>query len=327
VIFFFNKKKSLETTGGYVSFLNGKIERHHRTIAQMVRSMLLNSGLPHNLWCYAAEAAADIHRWTFHSALQMTPYEAWYGTKPHINHLRVWGCYVYVRIPDPKKLDNRVTRGHFLGFTKSRLIVRWYDLSTQTVKHASAVRFDECNSRLYPTDNLSPGALLLAGSEPSLPDSTTACIDITDQPHLGTTPFHLSLHLPTTGTGLGCFISTDTYHNLPYISSFTSGTSLSQQLLQHGQHNSSFWILSIDSKEFMTAPAVIQYLNSVQHATATTYISAIFARRIASQRTSLSGHRAVFNQIRLSFTEPSFDDSSPSSIVAPVGLKVISSPT
>ncbi len=32
---------SLETTGGYASFLNGKIERHHRTIAQMVRSMIL----------------------------------------------------------------------------------------------------------------------------------------------------------------------------------------------------------------------------------------------------------------------------------------------
>ena len=156
--------------------MNGKIERHHRTIAQMVHAMLLNSGLPHTLWCYATEAAAEIYRCTYHSALQITPYEAWYGTKPHINHLRVWGCYVYIRNPDPKKLDNRVTRGHFLGFTKSRLIVRWYDPTTQTVKHASAVRFDENNARLHPTDTLSPGALLLTGSEPTLPDSTATSL-------------------------------------------------------------------------------------------------------------------------------------------------------
>jgi len=324
--FLIQRKISLETTGGYASFLNGKIERHHRTIAQMVRSMLLNSGLPNNLWCYAAEAAADIYRYTYHSALQMTPYEAWYGSKPHIDNLRVWGCYVYVRIPDPKKLDNHVARGHFLGFTKSRLIVRWYDPSTQTVKHASAVRFDEYNTRLHPTDTLSPGALLLLGSEPSLPPPTE-CVDITNHPHLGTTPFTISLQLPPHGTGIGCFISTDTYHNLPYISSFTSGTPLSQHLLQHGQYNSSFWILSINSTEFMTAPAVINYLRSVQNPTVTTYVPAIFARCIAHQRTSLSGHRAVFNQIRLSCIQPSIDTSSLSSVVAPAGLKVVSSPT
>ena len=68
----------LESTGGYASYLNGKIERPHRTIANMVRAMLLNSGLPSNLWCYAAETAADIYRYTHHSALGHTPYEAWY---------------------------------------------------------------------------------------------------------------------------------------------------------------------------------------------------------------------------------------------------------
>jgi len=323
--FLLQRHISLETTGGYASFLNGKVERHHRTIAQMVRAMLLNSGLPSTLWCYAAEAAADIYRYTYHSALQMTPYEAWYGTKPHINNLRVWGCYVYVRIPDPKKLDHRVTRGHYLGFTKSRLIVRWYDPSTQTVKHASAVRFDEHNTRLHPTDTLSPGALILAGDDPHI-EEPISCVDISAHPHLGTTPFTVSLLLPCQGTGLGCFISTDLYHNLPYISSFSSGTPLSQQLLQHGQHNSSFWILSINSQEFMTAPAVIQYLKSTQHATNTTYVQAIFARRIANHRTSLSNNRAIFNQIRLISNQTTTVDSTSSSIIAPVGLKVISSP-
>jgi hypothetical protein len=93
----------LESTSGYASFLNGKIERPHRAITNMVRAMLLNSGLPNKRWCYAA---ADIYRYTHHSAIDMTPYKSWYGNKPHINNLRVWGCYNYVRVPDAKKLDH-----------------------------------------------------------------------------------------------------------------------------------------------------------------------------------------------------------------------------
>jgi len=193
------------------------------------------------------------------------------------------------------------------------------------VKHASAVRFDELHTRLHPTDTLSPGALILAGNDPCL-EEPVSCVDITDHPHLGATPFTVSLFLPYQGSGLGCFISTDTYHNLPYISSFSPGTPLSQQLLQHGQHNSSFWILSINSQEFMTAPAVITYIQSIQHATNSIYVQAIFARCIANHHTSLSTNRAIFHQIRLISHPTTTEESSPPSVIAPVGLKVISSP-
>jgi hypothetical protein len=275
--FLLRKSINLETTGGYASFLNGKIERHHRTLANMVRAMILNANLSSSLWCYAAETAADVYRYTHHSALDKTPYEAWYGHKPHINNLRVWGCYVYVRVPDPKKLDNRVIRGNFLGFTKSRLIIRYWDPSTSTVKHAHAVRFDELNTRLNENDPLSPGALILSGTEtPTIETSTT--VDITDHPHLDTPPFTIQLALPPLPTFLGCELSTDTYHNLPYISKFHPGTPLATSLLLHGRYNSSFWILSLNSKEFITAEAVAKYLTSLRHASKTVYISCILAR-------------------------------------------------
>lgn len=45
----------METTGNYASFLNGKVDRPHRTITAMVRAMLLNAGLPSTLWCYASK--------------------------------------------------------------------------------------------------------------------------------------------------------------------------------------------------------------------------------------------------------------------------------
>jgi len=174
-------------------------------------------------------------------------------------------------------------------------------------------------------DTLAPGALILSGTTPILPEETVT-VDICDHPHLGTSPFTLSLQLPVAGQGLGCYISNDLYHNLPYISSFIPGTHLSQQLLQHGQHNSSFWILSINSQEFITANAVISYLKFIQHPTASSYVQAIFACHIASQRTSLAGNHVVFNQIRLSTDKHDIDSSIPDSVIAPVGLIVISSP-
>jgi hypothetical protein len=283
--FLVQKKIAMETTGGYASFLNGKIEHPHQTISQMVRAMLLNSGLPDKLWCYAAETAADIYRYTHHSALGMTPYEAWYGTKPHINNLRVRGCYVYVRVLEPTKLAPRVHRGHFLGFTKSRLIVRWYDPTTSSVKHASAVRFDEFNTKLMESDQLSPGAMILSGQQPSLPESTTS-VDISDFPYLGTTPFTIQVKLPPKNQFLGCSLGTNLYHNPPYINQFDPGSLLGAQLLKHGQHKSTFWLLSFNSQEFITAPSAVKYIQSLQHPSNSTYVPAIFARRITSTRTS-----------------------------------------
>ncbi len=145
---------TMDTTGGYSSFLNGKVEHPHQTISQLVRAMLLNSGHPPSTWCYCAESAADIYRYTYHSALHTSPYEAWYHIKPTIADLRVWGCVVYVKVPSPKKSEDRVTRGYFMGFTKSRLLIRWLDPFSNQVKHAYAVQFDEYCTPISPTDHI-----------------------------------------------------------------------------------------------------------------------------------------------------------------------------
>jgi hypothetical protein len=60
---------TLETTGGHASFLNEKIERPNRTIADMVHALYFNAGHSPDKWCYAAETAADIYRYTLHNAL------------------------------------------------------------------------------------------------------------------------------------------------------------------------------------------------------------------------------------------------------------------
>jgi hypothetical protein len=288
--------------------------------------MLLNSEFHRNLWCYAAETAADVYHYTYHSALDMTPYEAWYGIKPHVNNLHVKGCYIYVHVQDPKKLDNRVIHGHFLGFTKSCLIVRNLDPATSSVKHTSAVLFDEYNTRLYDHDTLSPGALLLSGCDP--PDlASFETINIIDFPHLDTPPFIIQLAVPPKRAFIGCEITTDTYHNLPYISIFVAGTTLATSLLLHGRYNSCFWIIGLNSHEFITAKAVVDYLRILQLDTGTNYVPCILARRIASNRTNLTRKRILFNQIHLINEPTATPPTVPSpTTIAPVGCKVISSP-
>jgi hypothetical protein len=46
---------NLETMGGYASFLDGKVERPNRTLAERAQCMLINAGAPAQDWCYATE--------------------------------------------------------------------------------------------------------------------------------------------------------------------------------------------------------------------------------------------------------------------------------
>jgi hypothetical protein len=70
---------NLETTGGFTSFLNVKVERPNHTLAESAWCMLINAGAPSQDWCYATEHAADIYRATYHSAIKCAPHFVWYG--------------------------------------------------------------------------------------------------------------------------------------------------------------------------------------------------------------------------------------------------------
>ncbi len=326
--FLIHRRLTLETTGGHSSFLNGKIERPHRTISQLVRAMILNAGQIPSTWCYCAETAADIYRYTYHHALQTTPYEAWYGAPPHISDLRVWGCVVYVKQPDLKKSQDRVIKGFFMGFTKSRLLIRWLDPTTNSVKHAYAVKFDEFNTPSSPTDMVSPGRLLLQSSDTSSITLPECSIDTQSTPLLGHPIFSIQLSLPPIGQSIGCTITTCSYNNLPYIESFHRGTSLAQSLLANGSYNSTFWILSINNTEFTTASSVVSHLHQLQEPSKTVFLPCFLAKRIAPTRSSLAENRAMFNQIRLTYNqEPPSNTSLPIPTVVPVGMKVLSLPT
>ena len=63
--------------------------------------MLTHAGLPNGYWAEAVSTAAYIRNRVATSALpEKTPFEMWYGKKPEVSHLRVFGCIAYAHAKD-----------------------------------------------------------------------------------------------------------------------------------------------------------------------------------------------------------------------------------
>lgn len=104
----------------YTPGQNGITERFNRTLFTTARAMRLAAGLPLKYWAYTLEAASHVINRLPTAALKgKSPYELWYGTKPDLDHLRVFGCDVYVH-DKHGKLDARAVKGKFLGYDKIR---------------------------------------------------------------------------------------------------------------------------------------------------------------------------------------------------------------
>lgn len=57
-----------------------------------------------------------------------TPHEVWFGVKPKVSYLRVFGCEPLVHMPMQKlqKLDNRAIKGIFIGYCTDAKTYRIY---------------------------------------------------------------------------------------------------------------------------------------------------------------------------------------------------------
>ena len=83
----------------------------NQMLVEAARSMLTHAGLSFAYWAEAVASAAYLHNRMVTTALKSdeTPYQRWYGKKPNLQHIRVFGCMVYSHVPEGKrkKLDNR----------------------------------------------------------------------------------------------------------------------------------------------------------------------------------------------------------------------------
>ena len=75
--------------------------------------MVVGAQLPLRFWAEALATAVYLrNRSPTKSVSDLTPYEAWSGRKPAVNHLKVFGCVVYAYIfkEERRKLDPKAKR-------------------------------------------------------------------------------------------------------------------------------------------------------------------------------------------------------------------------
>jgi len=94
-------------SSAYIPQQNRSAEREICTIVQSVRSMLKARKLPNILWAKAvATAVYVLNRTVIRQRVDgKTPFEAWFGFKPNVAHLRPFGCNAYLLIPDVKSKE------------------------------------------------------------------------------------------------------------------------------------------------------------------------------------------------------------------------------
>ena len=82
-----------QLTAPYTPQQNGVVERKNRTLMEMARSLLCDKGLPKKFWAEAVNTVVFLLNRLPTKALQKkTPFEAWYGYKPKLLNLKIFGC-------------------------------------------------------------------------------------------------------------------------------------------------------------------------------------------------------------------------------------------
>ncbi|GAU24969.1 hypothetical protein TSUD_312040 [Trifolium subterraneum] len=135
-----------QLTTAYTPQQNGVSERKNRTLLNMIRSMLVCKNVPKIFWPEALKWATYIlNRSPTISVKNMTPEEAWSGTKPSVTHFRVFGCLAYAHVPDNhrKKLDNKSVKCVHLGISDESKAYKLYNPIEKKIVISRDVVFDE----------------------------------------------------------------------------------------------------------------------------------------------------------------------------------------
>ena len=113
---------------------------------EAVRTMIHDQDLPMCLWVEAARTAIYVQNRVSHNALEFnTPKEVLFGKKPEVSHLKIFGCHVFIHIPEDKrtKLDPSGKQGLFVGYYEVSKAFRIYISGFHHINISRDVTFDE----------------------------------------------------------------------------------------------------------------------------------------------------------------------------------------
>lgn len=140
------KGMEIHTTAPHSPSQNGVAERLNRTLLDLVRAMMIAKNTPAYLWDEALHHAVYLRNRVLVRALPgKTPYEAYMGTKPRVDHLHEFGCDVWVldESPGRSKLAPKANKMTFVGIMEGSKAIRYYDKAKRTVKVSRNIGWHE----------------------------------------------------------------------------------------------------------------------------------------------------------------------------------------
>lgn len=112
----------------------------------MARSLLKERQVPSQMWGEAVRHAIYIlNKMPTRALSNVTPYEAWTGSKPNLHHLRVFGCIAHMKVPSVqlRKLDDRSKHCVHFGREAGTKAYRLYDTHKGCIHINRDVVFEE----------------------------------------------------------------------------------------------------------------------------------------------------------------------------------------
>lgn len=130
--------------------MNAVSERLNRILQEKARTMLLACGIEWHFWNEAVMTANYLKNRSPTSAFgkqfaNKTPAEIWYGNKPDLSNIRIFGstCYNLVPAVNRKKLDAKSSKCIMLGYGSSLHTYRLWDVNANKLVFGRHVTFNE----------------------------------------------------------------------------------------------------------------------------------------------------------------------------------------
>jgi hypothetical protein len=125
---------------------NGVAERKNQSIEESIKAMMNDQNLSMFLWGEATMTTVYVQNRSPHRILKnMTPEEDFSRKKPSVEHLRIFGCPVYIHVPKDKrkKLEPSGKKGIFVGYSETSKAYKIYVPGQQKVEINRDMTFDE----------------------------------------------------------------------------------------------------------------------------------------------------------------------------------------
>jgi len=95
-------------------------------IMDKLHPTMISSGLDLKYWPEAVKTVAYLRNRSPSSVIKKTPYEAWFGVKPDLSHIRKLGSTAYRLIPADtrrKLVDSKTETCRLLGYDGDRIYI------------------------------------------------------------------------------------------------------------------------------------------------------------------------------------------------------------